>query len=63
MVVKMEPDDAPASAFAPDDYLDDAELEQILPKLSEEAGLARINFIADRHLDTVIWLVLQTNHR
>ncbi|KAM0881035.1 hypothetical protein ACQ4PT_033202 [Festuca glaucescens] len=30
IVVKMEPNDAPAPAFAPGDYLDDAELERLL---------------------------------
>ncbi|KAM0892893.1 hypothetical protein ACQ4PT_025446 [Festuca glaucescens] len=63
MVVKMEPDDASAPAFVPGDYLDDAELERLLPKLGEEAGLAPGNFIDERHLDTVIGLVSQTSRR
>jgi hypothetical protein len=36
LVVKTEPEDAPAPAFAPGNYLNDAELERLLPKLGEE---------------------------
>ncbi|KAM0841752.1 hypothetical protein ACQ4PT_058800 [Festuca glaucescens] len=63
MVVKMEPDDAPAPAFAPGDYLNDVELERLLPKLGEEAGLAPGDFVDERHLDTVIGFVSQTSRR
>jgi hypothetical protein len=54
----MEHDGAPV--FAPADYLNDEELERILPKLSEEAGFAHGNFIDERHLDTDVGLVEQT---
>jgi hypothetical protein len=57
MVVKMEPDEAHTPSFAPSDYLDEAELERILPKLGEEAGLAPGDFVDERHLDTIIGLV------
>jgi hypothetical protein len=59
-VVKTELDDAPTPVFAPGDYLDEAELEWLLPKLGEEAGLAPGDFVDERHLDTDIGLVSQT---
>jgi hypothetical protein len=62
-VVKTEPEDAPAPAFTPGDYLDDAELERLLPKLGKEAGLAPGDFVDERHFDTVIGLVSQTSRR
>jgi hypothetical protein len=62
LVVKMEPDDASVPAFAPGDYLDDAEFERLLPKLGEDS-LAPGNFVDERHLDGVIGLVSQTSHR
>jgi hypothetical protein len=49
--------------FAPGDYVDDAELERILPELVEEAGLALGDFVNERHLNTMIELVLQTSCR
>jgi hypothetical protein len=59
----MEPEDASAPAFTPGDYLDDAELERLLPKLGEEAGLAPDDFVDERHLDNVIGLVSQSSRR
>jgi hypothetical protein len=63
LVVKMEPDDAPTPAFKPGDYLDDAELERLLPKLGKEAGLTPGDFTYERHLDTVVGRVSQMSHR
>ncbi|KAK1670529.1 hypothetical protein QYE76_058688 [Lolium multiflorum] len=58
LVVKMEEDVElpPAPAFKPGDYLDDAELERLLPKLGVEAGFAPGDFVDKRHLDTVVGL-------
>jgi hypothetical protein len=59
----MEPDDAPAPPSAPGDYLDDTELEQLLPKLGEEARLVTGDFVDELHLDTIIGLISQTSRR
>ncbi|KAM0877870.1 hypothetical protein ACQ4PT_035220 [Festuca glaucescens] len=59
----MEPDDALAPAFKPGDYLDDAELERLLPKLGVEAGLVPGDFVDERHLDIVVGLVSQASRR
>jgi hypothetical protein len=61
LVVKMEADELSAPAFKPGDYLDDAELERLLPKIGVDAGLAPGDFVNERHLDTVVRLVSQTS--
>jgi hypothetical protein len=64
-VVKMEedaePPHLPQPQFAPDDYLDDAELERLLPQLGVNTGLAPSNFVEDRNLDTVVGLISRSS--
>jgi hypothetical protein len=65
LVVKMEEDDEPPRLpqpkFAPDNYLDDAELERLLPHLSVNAGLASGDFVEERNHDTVVSLVRRSS--
>jgi hypothetical protein len=67
LVVKMEedaePPRLPQPQFAPGDYLDDAELERLLPQLGMNAGLAPGNFVEERNLDTVVGLVSRSSQR
>jgi hypothetical protein len=64
-VVKMEEDAQPPRLpqlkFTPGDYLDDAELEHLLPKLGVNAGLAPGDFIEEHNLDTVVGLVSRSS--
>jgi hypothetical protein len=65
LVVKMEedaePPRLPQPKFAPDDYLDDAELERLLPQLGVNAGLTPGDFVEERNLDTVVGLVSRSS--
>jgi hypothetical protein len=54
---KMELDDALGN------FVDDAELELILPKLGQDADFKPDDFVNDNHLDTIIGLVSQMTHR
>jgi hypothetical protein len=65
LVVKMEEDaelePLPQPNLVPDDYLDDAQLERLLPQLSVNAGLAPGDFVEERNLDTVVGLVSRSS--
>ncbi|KAM0899851.1 hypothetical protein ACQ4PT_021017 [Festuca glaucescens] len=67
LVVKMEEDAEPPRLpqpnFAPGDYLDDAQLERILPQLGVDAGLAPGDFVEERNLNTVVGLVSCSRQR
>jgi hypothetical protein len=68
LVVKIEDDDAelprlPQPQFAPRDYLDDAQLEHLLPQLGTNAGLAPVDFVEERNLATVVGLVERSSER
>ncbi|KAM0893661.1 hypothetical protein ACQ4PT_024948 [Festuca glaucescens] len=59
----MEVDDAPEPGFAPGDYVEDAELDRILPTLEDTSGFAPGDFVDDHHLPTVLRLVSETSRR
>jgi hypothetical protein len=67
LVVKMEEDaeleHLPQPNFKPSDYLDNAELERLLPQLGVNAGLAHEDFIDERNLDTVVELISRSSKR
>jgi hypothetical protein len=55
--VKLEVDDAPEPGFAPGDYVEDAELDKILPMLENAASFASRDFVDDHHLPTILDLM------
>jgi hypothetical protein len=45
------------------DYLDDAQLEHLLPQLGVKAGLAPGDFVEERDLDTVVGIISRLSQR
>jgi hypothetical protein len=52
-----------APCFAPGDYVEDAEIEQILPTLEDATDLAPGGFVNDHPLSTNLGLVSRTSRR
>jgi hypothetical protein len=48
----MAAEDAPL--FTPSDYVEDAELDRILPMLKDAAGFAPGDFVDDHHLPPLL---------
>jgi hypothetical protein len=67
LVLKREEDAElerlPQPNFRLDDYLDDTDLEPLLPQLGVDAGFVPGDFVVERNLDTVIGLISRSSQR
>jgi hypothetical protein len=61
--IKSDAARLPQPQFTPGDYLDDADLERLLPQVGVNAGLAPGDFVEERNLDTMVGLVSRSSQR